>query len=36
MLNLQIIGMAGVFSETDPERAKIMTWVLTGLTALAL
>ena len=27
--------MAGVFSETDPERAKIMTWVLTGLSALA-
>ena len=32
----QIVGMAGVFSQNDPDRAKAMTWVLTGLLILSM
>ena len=32
---LQVIGMCHIFSNAEPEKARVMVWVLGGLTGLA-
>ena len=34
-ISLQIIGMSHIFSNTHPEKARVMVWVLAGLSTLA-
>lgn len=32
---IQVIGMCHIFSNTNPSNAKVMVWVLAGLSTLA-